>query len=54
MKLTNSAIIEPPKLVCFGHPLMDIDNVGGILATRIENSDRIYRRKEMDIVWCNE
>ena len=33
--LTNSAIIEPPKLVSFGHLPMDTENVGGIVATRI-------------------
>ena len=45
MNLANSAIIEPPKLGPFGHPPMETDNVGnridGIVATRIENSDRI-------------
>ena len=48
MNLANSAIIEPPKLVSFGHPPMETDNVGnrfdGIIATRIEHPDRIWRR----------
>ena len=40
MNLKNSAIIEPSKIVSFGHPPMETDNVGkrldGIVATRIE------------------
>ena len=43
----NSASIEIPKLVHFGHPPIEIENVGnqinGIVTTRIENSDRIWR-----------
>ena len=39
MNLANSASIETPKLVSFGHPPMQTDNVGhlldGIVATRI-------------------
>ena len=46
MNLENSTIIEPPKLVYFGHPPMETENVGnrldGIVATRIENPDRIW------------
>ena len=45
MNLTNSAIIEPPKLVSFGHLPMETGNVGnridGLVATRIEDSNRI-------------
>ena len=52
MNLTNSAIIEPPKLVSFGHPPMETDNVGdrlnGIVATRIEDRNRICRRTDRD------
>ena len=52
MNLANSAIIEPPKLVSFRHPPMETDNVGnrldGIVATRIENSDGIWRRTDME------
>ena len=52
MNLANSAIIEPPKLVYFGHPPMDTDNVGnrldGIVATRIENLDGIWRHTDRD------
>ena len=48
MNLAKSAIIEPPKFVSFGHPTMETDNVGnlldGIVATRKENSDGIWRR----------
>ena len=52
MNLANSAIIEPPKLVFFGHPSMETENVGnrldGIVATRIEHADRIWRRMGRD------
>ena len=52
MNLANSAIIEPPKLVSFGHPPMETDNVGnqinGIIATRIEKPYRIWRRTARD------
>ena len=41
MNLANSASIEIPKLVHFGHPPVETENVGnlinGISATRIEN-----------------
>ena len=41
MNLAYSASIETPKLVHFGHPLIETENVGnlldGIVATRIEN-----------------
>ena len=50
MNLANSLSIETPKLVHFGHPPFETDNVGnllnGIVATRIENSDRIWRRTD--------
>ena len=52
MKLANSAKIDPTKLGSFGHPSMDTDNVGSridsIVATRIENSDEIWRRTARD------
>ena len=52
MNLTNSAIIEPPKLVSFGHLPMETDNVGnlldGIIATRIEDPKRIWRLTARD------
>ena len=45
MNLTNPASIEIPKLAHFGHPTIETENVGnlinGIVATRIENLDRI-------------
>ena len=45
-------IIESPKLVHFGHPPIDTNNVmttlDDIVATRIENSNRIWRRTDMD------
>ena len=41
----NSLRIESPKLLHFGHPPIETNNVGnlldGIVATRIENSERI-------------
>ena len=52
MNLANSPIIEPPKLVSFGHLPMETDNVrkwlDGIVATRIEYSNRIWRRTARD------
>ena len=52
MKLANSLSIESPKLVHFGHPPIYTKNVGnlldGIVATRIENSDGIWRRTDRD------
>ena len=52
MNLANSASIESPKLVYFGHPPMETDNVGNLLdvivATRIENLDRIWRHTGRD------
>ena len=48
MNLTNSASIETPKLVSFRHPPMETDNVGGIVATRIEKSYGIWRRTARD------
>ena len=52
MNLANSAIIEHTKLAHFGHPPIETDNVGnlldGIVATRIENSDGIWRRTARD------
>ena len=50
MNLTNSARIERPKLIHFEYPPIETENVGnlldGIIATRIENSDRIWRRTD--------
>ena len=52
MNLANSLSIETPKLVHFGHPPIETENVGnlldGIVATRIDNSDRIWRRTDRD------
>ena len=48
MNLANSTSIESQKIVHFGHPPIETENVGklldGIVATIIENSDRIWRR----------
>ena len=52
VNLTNSLSIENPKLVHFGHPPIETNDVGnlldGIVATRIENSDSIWRRTYRD------
>ena len=48
MNLASSVIIEPPNLGSFGHPPMQTDNVGDFVATRIENSDGIWRLTARD------
>ena len=52
MNLANSLSIESPKLVHFGHPPIETTNVGNLLdvivATGIENSNRIWRRTDRD------
>ena len=52
MTLVNSASIEIPNLVHFGHPPIETENIGnlpnGIVATIIENLDRIWRRTDRD------
>ena len=48
VNLANYAIIEPLKLRYFGHTPMETDNVGGIVATRIEHSGGIWRRTARD------
>ena len=52
MNLANSLSIERPKLVHFRHPPIETNDVGdlldGIIANRIENSDRILRRTYRD------
>ena len=52
MNLTNSLIIETPKLVSFGHLPMQTDNVGhpiyGIVATRVVDQKRIWRPTDRD------
>ena len=47
MNLANSASIETLKLGPFGHPPMETDNEGNV-ATRIKNSDRIWRQTTRD------
>ena len=46
MNLANYLGIETPKLVSFGHPPMQTDNVGhlidGIVTTRVVNQNRIW------------
>ena len=52
MKLANSLGIESPKLVHFGHPPIETNNVGDLLgcivATRIYNYNGIWRLTYMD------
>ena len=52
MNLANSTIIDTPKLVSFGHPPMETNNVGnrldGIVTTRVEDPNRIWRRTARD------
>ena len=52
MNLANSASMETPKLVSFGHPPMETDNVGhridGIVATIIEYPNRIWMSTDME------
>ena len=52
MNLANSLIIETPKIVSFGHPRMDIENVGhriaGIVATRVVDPNRIWTSTNRD------
>ena len=60
MNLANSASIETPKIVSFGHPSMDTDNVGnrldGIVSTRIEDPNKIWRSKDRDdrMAWTHD
>ena len=52
MNLANSLSIETPKLVSFGHPPTETDNVRdrlyGIVATRIEDPNMIWRYTDRD------
>ena len=52
MNIVNSASIETPKLISFGHLPMETYNVGhwidGIVATKIEDPDRIWRPTDRD------
>ena len=52
MNLAKSLSIETTKLVYFGHPLIETNDVGnlidGIVTTIIENSNGIWRRTDGD------
>ena len=52
MNLANYLSIETPKLVYFGHPPMETDNVchriDGIVATRVVDPNRIGRSTDRD------
>ena len=53
MNLTNSLLIETPKIVSFRHPPMETENVGhqsdGSVATRVVDQNRIWRLMERDV-----
>ena len=53
MNLANSLLVHTPKLVHFGHPPMDTDNVGhqsnGSVATRVVDQDGILRPTDRDV-----
>ena len=52
MNLANSASIERPKLIHFGHPPIDTENLGNLIdvidTTRIENSEMIWGRTDRE------
>ena len=53
MNLTNSLLVQTPKLIHFGHPPMDTYNVGhqsdGSVATRVVDQDWIWRPTDRDV-----
>ena len=53
MNLVNSLLVQTPKLVSFGHPPMQIDNVGhrsnGSVATRLVDQDGIWRPTDKEV-----
>ena len=53
MNLANSLIVQTPKLVSYGHPLMETDNVGRrsdrSVATIVVNQDGIWRPMDRDV-----
>ena len=58
MNLVNSAIIEPPRIISFGHPPMETDNLGyrlnDVLVTRIEDTHRddsmVHRHDDIETI----
>ena len=50
MNLANSLSIDSPKLIHFGHLLIETNNVGnlldGIVVTRIENYNSVWKRTD--------
>ena len=52
MNFANSLLVQTPKLVSFGHPPMETDNVGhrrdGSVATRVMDQDKILRPTDRD------
>ena len=53
MNLTNSVLVQTPKLVSFRHPPMQTDNIGNpinsIAATRLMYQDGIQRPRDRDV-----
>ena len=53
MNLANSLLVQIPKLVSFGHPSMQTDNVGhpidSITATSVVYQDEIWRPTDRDV-----
>ena len=54
MNLANSLLVQNPKIVHFGHPPMETDNVGhrsdGSVATRDVDQDGIWRPTDRDVM----
>ena len=52
MNLAKSVLVQNTKLVSFGHPPTQTDNVGhridGIVATRVVDRNRIWRSTDRD------
>ena len=53
MNLVNSLLVQTPKLVSFGHPSTQTDNVGllinSIAVTRVVDQDGIWRPTDRDV-----
>ena len=53
MNLANSLLVQTPKLIYFGHPYKQTDNLGhlidSIAATRVVDQDRIWMPTDRDV-----
>ena len=53
MNLANSLLVQTPKLISFGHPPLETDNVGhrsdGSVTTRVMDQDRIWRPTDREV-----